>query len=64
MMRLSSQVGQLAVVTTVAGLAAAPPEGALAEVTDANSTVRLAVVAGGGANHVLVRFNGTNWLIV
>lgn len=38
--------------------------GALAYVSDANSTTRHATVAGGGSNKLLVQYNGTNWIIV
>jgi hypothetical protein len=37
--------------------------GALAIVNDANATTFNSVVAGGGANHVTVRSDGTSWRI-
>ena len=53
---------------TVSGLTSAYPAsgspGAVAYVTDATSTTRLATVAGGGANKVMVFSDGTNWLIL
>lgn len=55
-------------VTTVAGLpsAATVGAGALAYVSDANTTLTLGigtVVVGGGANNVPVGSDGTNWII-
>ena len=50
---------------TVATLpSAASFEGAIAYVTDANATTRLATVAGGGSNKVIVYSDGTNWVIL
>ena len=50
---------------TVATLpSAATFEGAIAYVTDANATTRLATVAGGGSNKVIVYSDGTNWVIL
>jgi len=50
---------------TVATLpAAATYPGGMAYVTDANATTRLATVAGGGSNKVMVFSDGTNWLIL
>ena len=51
--------------TTVAGLPAAGTAGTGARwaVTDANATTFLSVVAGGGANHVPVFCDGSNWRI-
>lgn len=51
---------------TVATLPAAGTAGAgsLAYVTDSNATTRLATVAAGGANKVMVFSDGTNWLIL
>lgn len=53
------------VVTTVSGLSSASGAGAgtRAFVTDSNSAVFNAVVAGGGSNKVPVVSDGTNWLI-
>lgn len=51
--------------STVAALPAASSNtGMLVNVTDSNSTTYGATVAGGGANNVLVRSNGTNWIIL
>lgn len=50
---------------TVAQLpAAASYDGAIANVSDATATTARSIVAGGGANKVLVMSDGTNWLIV
>jgi len=54
------QVGAYTVATLPS--AAAYPRG-LANVSDANSTTFNAIVAGGGANNVGVRSDGTNWRI-
>lgn len=57
--------GIYATSSAVADLpAATEATGAIRMVTDANATTRLSVVAGGGANIVLVYSDGTNWLIV
>lgn len=48
---------------TVATLPAAGSPGRRAYVTDANATVFLSIVAGGGANIVPVFDDGTNWVI-
>jgi hypothetical protein len=50
---------------TVATLpAAASNEGAIAYVSDANASTRLATVAGGGSTKVMVFSDGANWLIL
>lgn len=46
-----------------AGLPASPVEGMLVAVTDSNTAVWGAVIAGGGANHVLAYYNGTAWTV-
>lgn len=52
-------------VYTVATLpAAASNEGAIAYVSDANASTRLATVAGGGSTKVMVFSDGANWLIL
>lgn len=57
--------GIYATSSTVANLpSAAASSGAIRMVTDATATTRLSVVAGGGANIVLVYSDATNWLIV
>lgn len=38
-------------------------EGAMRGVTDSNTNVWGAIIAGGGANHVLAYSNGTNWTV-
>ena len=40
-----------------------PAEGQLHGVTDSTTAVWGAVIAGGGANHVLGYFNGTAWTV-
>ena len=52
------------VAVTFAGLPSPPVEGMLASITDGSSATWGATVAGGGTNHVLVRYNGTNWTVV
>ena len=47
-----------------AALPAAPVAGTLAYVTDSNTATWGATVAGGGANVVLVVFNGSVWTVV
>lgn len=49
---------------TVAELATPIDGAAIAAVTNANATTRYSVVAGGGSNHVLVFYDGSNWLIL
>lgn len=48
---------------TFANLPAAPVEGMLAAVTDSTVNTWGTVIAGGGANHVLAYYNGTNWIV-
>lgn len=50
-------------VTTVAALPATPVEGMICAVSDATVTTVNTTVTGGGSNHVMVFYNGTNWLI-
>lgn len=40
-----------------------PTEGQLQAVSDSTTAVWGAVIAGGGANHVLAFFNGTAWTV-
>jgi hypothetical protein len=40
-----------------------PVEGMLVAVTDSNTVTWGATIAGGGANHVLAYYNGTNWTV-
>lgn len=53
-------------VSTVAALPSAVTlgAGAMRHVTDANATTRLATVAGGGSNSLVVFSDGTNWVIL
>lgn len=44
-------------------LPAAPTEGMEALVKDSNTATWGAVIAGGGANRVLTRFNGSDWTV-
>lgn len=44
-------------------LPASPVTGAYAAVTDSNTVVWGATIAGGGSNHVLAFYNGTNWTV-
>jgi hypothetical protein len=46
-----------------ASLPASPVEGMLVTVTDSNTNTIGATIAGGGANHVLAYYNGTNWTV-
>lgn len=50
-------------VTTVGNLPVLPLSGMLAVVTDASATTQNSIVAGGGANSVVVFYDGTNWRI-
>jgi hypothetical protein len=49
---------------TFANLPGTPVAGMLATVTDSNTATWGATIAGGGANNVLARYNGTNWTVV
>lgn len=48
---------------TFASLPASPVKGQMAYITDCNSTTFHAVAAGGGANNILVVYDGTSWRI-
>lgn len=48
---------------TFANLPANPAEGQEFNITDSNTATWGATAAGGGANHVKVRYNGTNWTV-
>lgn len=50
-------------VVAFASLPATPVEGMLVAVSDSNTAVWGATIAGGGANHVLASYNGTNWTV-
>lgn len=54
---------QTTVAVTFANLPASPAEGALAIVSDSNTAVWGATIAGGGANRALAYYNGTNWTV-
>lgn len=51
------------VAVAFASVPAAPVEGMLVGVTDSNTAVWGAAIAGGGANHVLAYYNGTSWTV-
>jgi hypothetical protein len=46
-----------------ASLPVSPVEGMLVGVSDSNTATWGATIAGGGANHVLAYYNGTNWTV-
>lgn len=48
---------------TVANLPASPVEGMMVAVTDSTTATWGATITGGGANHVLAYYNGTNWTV-
>ena len=50
--------------TAFAGVPASPIEGTTVSVTDSSTNVWGATITGGGANHVLAYYNGTNWTVV
>lgn len=47
-----------------ASVPASPAEGTMIGVTDSSTAVWGATITGGGANHVLAYYNGTNWTVV
>ena len=59
--RLNAIAGNTAALPTCGSATA--PEGSLASVTDANSNVWGAGVAGGGTNHILAYCDGSGWTI-
>jgi hypothetical protein len=67
--RLFNADGQFAAASvrgnavTFANLPAAPVEGMVAWVTDSTVNTWGTVIVGGGANHVLACYNGTNWTV-
>jgi hypothetical protein len=48
---------------TFANVPGTPVEGMLVAVTDSTTVVWGATITGGGANHVLAYYNGTNWTV-
>lgn len=46
-----------------AAVPANPVEGMLFAVTDSSTATWRATITGGGANHVLAYYNGTNWTV-
>jgi hypothetical protein len=67
---LSLKKGGLATVSqvklkpfTFATLPASPTVGIIAYISDSNTAVWGATIAGGGANKVLGFYNGTNWTV-
>lgn len=48
---------------TFANLPTSPREGMMVPVTDSNTATWGATIAGGGSNHVLAYYNGTNWTV-
>ena len=61
---ISGGVVRTAAYTVATLPSAATYPGAIAYVTDSNATTRLATVAAGGSNKVMVYSDGTNWLIL
>lgn len=49
---------------TFANIPVAPVEGMLVAITDSTTVVWGATITGGGGNHVLAYYNGTNWTVV
>lgn len=49
---------------TYANRPTSPVTGELANISDSNTATWGATVAGGGANKILARYNGTNWTVV
>lgn len=49
---------------TFVNLPGSPVEGMQFDVTDSNTATWGATAAAGGSNHVLVRYNGSNWTVV
>ena len=53
-----------ATAKTFATLPSSPVAGMQAYITDCNTTTWGATAAGGGANKVMVWYNGTNWTVM
>ncbi len=63
--RFFSRLGVFAPTSSVfADLPTSPQPGELRTITDSNTVVWGANVAGGGANNVLARWNLTHWTVV
>lgn len=56
--------GTMTPAVAFASAIAAPAEGTLQAFTDASTNTWGATIAGGGANHVLGYYNGTNWTVI
>jgi hypothetical protein len=50
-------------VGPLSGLPGSPVEGMLAGVTDSTTNTWGATITGGGSNHVLAYYDGTNWTV-
>lgn len=62
---LAGQFGSVrGTAVAFASLPAAPVEGMIVAVTDGSTNTWGATLAGGGANHVLAYYNGTNWTVI
>lgn len=55
---------KLAPEVTFANLPTGPSVGTVANISDSNTITWGATIAGGSTNHVLGRWNGTNWTVV
>lgn len=62
----SNLTGTAIVATEIAFSAkpGSPATGTMVNFSDSNTNTWGATVAGGGSNHVLARYNGTNWTVV
>lgn len=49
--------------TTFAKLPSAPSAGAVAAISDSDSVTWGATVSGGGTDHALIYYDGTNWTV-
>jgi hypothetical protein len=61
---LRGQLARVFTEVTFANLPTSKAIGDIANVSDSNTATWGANAAGGGSNHVLVRWNGTNWTVV
>jgi len=60
---LLQYAARLSPEVTFANRPTSPPVGAVANISDSNTNTFGATVAGSGSNHVLARWNGTNWTV-